>query len=1020
MGGDETAGTEPKRSRYRRWGMWFGALAAIYGLYLLAGFFLAPGLIRSQATEWVKTNLGKQLALGEIKFNPFTLALDVSDIAVPGRGGPMVALGHLRVRFALLSLFQDAYRFSELRLDRPFVNAVLRPDGSLNLIELVPPSRPDSGPAPALRFDLLSVDRGRVIFSDQSLPNRPQQALQPINFLLRDFHTKASEGGEFTLDARSPGNEAFSWRGTLSIAPIASKGRFVVSALQIATIAKFLNPVLPVTLTSGQANLNGQYDFAYGPAGARLNLAIPSLAFSELALDGGDALHGAVKVSEAALAISHLGFATGPGNSGLTDVTMPHLALHGASLSGTGPAKGQTIGLGDLVLDGLKLDFPRRTVAIQSLSLAALDLPVTRERDGAFSFARFLPILSAQPAPTPPEAAGNTPWTVKLANVTVADTSVRFQDRATAPTAQFDVTALAVTASGLGTDLQNPVTLKVTARLNSRADIMAQGNVTPASRAADLQIALANVPIKAAIPYAPKFPALDLRSGDLDLSGSLFMSGGDKSRIHFSGEASVDNLGVYEKADKGLLLGWRSLRVTGIDYRPERVEIARARLSRPTGRIAILPDRSFNLAALAATSSEGSGAPAPKSSKPGLDLRLKRLDIDGGSMQFADFSIDPNFQAPIDALQGSITNIGSAPNAVATIDLKGQVIDQFSPVTVTGTANLLGYDRNTNIKVAFRNIELPIFNPYSGHYAGYAIAKGKLSTDFTYRIVNRALNADHHVTIDQLEWGTATDSKDRVTWPIRLATALLKDRNGVIDLDVPVAGSLDDPSFHFGPIIWKILGNILEKIVAAPFDLIGSLFSGADKAQFVEFAPGSPLLPAGAADSLAALAKALDARPALQLDIPAGPGGKEDATGIADERIDALLMAREIKRGRPAAVSALSLDDQNGRLSDLYEDRLKKSPQFPDTLPPAPSDPAKPLDADQQKLANENLWMRAELRKAFQPGNAELATLGSARGTAIRDALLAKGSIDPARVFLTTNEAGEDVKNGVRLELKLR
>src|SRR6185312_6717969 len=119
------------------------------------------------------------------------------------------------------------------------------------------------------------------------------------------------------------------------------------------------------------------------------------------------------------------------------------------------------------------------------------------------------------------------------------------------------------------------------------------------------------------------------------------LSGGDKSRLRFSGNASVDKLGLYEKADKGLLLGWRGLRVTGIDYRPGRLDIARARLSRPSGRIAILPDRSFNFAALM-TPADGKDAPPakPQASKPSLAVKLKRLDIEGGSLQFADFSID--------------------------------------------------------------------------------------------------------------------------------------------------------------------------------------------------------------------------------------------------------------------------------------------------------------------------------------------------------------------------------------------
>src|SRR5262249_8604544 len=111
---------------------------------------------------------------------------------------------------------------------------------------------------------------------------------------------------------------------------------------------------------------------------------------------------------------------------------------------------------------------------------------------------------------------------------------------------------------------------------------------------------------------------------------------------------------------------------------------------------------------------------------------------------------------------------------------------------------------------------------------------------------------------------------------------------------------------------------------------------------------------------------------------------------------------------------------QHDRLSDLYETTLKKSPEFPASLTPPPADGAKSADLDAQKIGNENQWLRGELRKSFLPANTELAALGSARGTAVRDALLTNSSSDRARVFLTTNETGEDNKGAVRLELKLR
>jgi len=591
--------------------------------------------------------------------------------------------------------------------------------------------------------------------------------------------------------------------------------------------------------------------------------------------------------------------------------------------------------------------------------------------------------------------------------------------------AGFDLTKIGLTASGAGTDMGRPVTVFFCTSINGKGRFKADGVVTPGAHEADLKLSLTGLPLKPAAGYLP-YPAVELRSGDLSFSGALTVTGGEKAAPHFKGDAGIDNLSLHERTSGSELFTWRGLKITGIDYRPGHADIARARLIRPVGGIAILADRSFNFTPLMAPkiAVPAAAAPPPKSgSAPAMAFTLKSLDIENGTLGFADHSIDPAFQARIEALQGSIKNIASAPDQIATVDLKGQVIDRFAPVTIAGTANLLGYDKNTDIKVAFRNIELPIFNPYSGVYAGYAIAKGKLTTEMHYKIVNRALQAEHHIVIDQLEWGQASANKASVPWPVGLVTSLLKDRHGVIDLNLPVRGSLDDPTFRLGPIIWQIIGNLIEKVVTAPFALIGSLFEGAEKAQYVDFAPGSSVMPAGAADSLAALAKGLGDRPALQLDIPAAPALKEDAVTMADSRIDQQVMASEIKKGQPADFTKLDADEQHDRLEDLYRSKLGKRPAYPETLPALDAKPAAgatPPDADQQRQMQETVWLRGELRNAFLPTNPELAALGSARATAVRDALLAKGDIEPTRVFLVTGQAGSASGGHVRLELKLR
>ncbi|EQD43999.1 hypothetical protein B1A_15276, partial [mine drainage metagenome] len=159
--------------------------------------------------------------------------------------------------------------------------------------------------------------------------------------------------------------------------------------------------------------------------------------------------------------------------------------------------------------------------------------------------------------------------------------------------------------------------------------------------------------------------------------------------------------------------------------RPNRLHIRFVRLVAPAGLIAILPNRSWNLAALmpapAGPTHPRAPHPPPKAAGPAFSARVNRLFIVDGTITFADESVEPHFRAPIRRLHGVILNLSSAPNALSSIALAGEVTDRFSPVTVAGKFNVYGLGRDTNIRATFKNIQLPIFDPYSDLYAGYAI-----------------------------------------------------------------------------------------------------------------------------------------------------------------------------------------------------------------------------------------------------------------------------------------------------------
>lgn len=1013
----------PIRLPRRKWLIGAAAAALMFLSYLWAGYVLAPRLIRSEAIRWATQHPGLSLGIGAIKVDPLRLTVSIRAIRLSNRDSALFTLGRLYVAISPLSLIERGYDISALDLDQPAIHVVMGADGALNLTALRSPSGPGSGPSPLVRIDDLRISQGALSYADLGRTPAARITLAPINFRLTRFRTRGGPNGRFVLQADGDG-ASLAWQGQVSLSPFASRGAVSLNGLEARLLAQFLPPHLPMTPQAGKLSLSAQYDVAHGARGLDSRLSAVDFTASGLDLLG-SALHGNVRIARIEADSGGLHIAGGGSATG----SLPALTLNDLQLTGTGPAAGETLRLARLSLEGIRLDEGQHRISASSLDLAGISLPLRRTRDGTITLLRVLP------ASTPPHAsaagsAGSHPtaWRFRLAHLSVTDAVAPVEDRAVSPAARFRVTLHSLTATSLSDDLERAVPFSVRASID-RAYLALDGRITPANRSAALWLSLAHLSLKTFTPYLPLAPSAELHSGELGARGFAELAKGKLLRV--GGRLDARNLQLRDRAAGTGLFGWRDLRLSGLEYRPAHLLIGRARLIAPTGLIEILPNRTLNLAALAPPRAEA-GAPtahaprppvAQSRQAPAFAALLRRLDIEKGSITFADDSIEPHFRAPIDDLHGTIRNVSTSHSAIASVSLAGQVINRYSPVTVAGSFNPYGLGRSTDIRVAFENIQLPIFNPYSDFYAGYAIAKGTLSTRFHYRIVNRELHADHHIVIDQLQWGGPSGSKHRVSWPIRLATALLKNRAGVIRLDLPVTGSLDNPSFDIWPVVWTMLRHLLEKAALAPFDLIGKLFAGAQKAQFIDFAPGSAALPPGAATSLTALAHALAQRPAVQVDVPAGPAGATDEVAIEDARIDGLLSARTGGHRRESA--PLSLSKQLRALASLYRARLKKRPVYPAHLPPpaasaAGSPGASPADKTRALEQAEIQWLRRQLRPTVRPSAGTLAALGLARATHVQDALLAKGILKPGRVFLTSNESGTPWGDRIRIKLALK
>src|SRR6185369_15730983 len=291
------------------------------------------------------------------------------------------------------------------------------------------------------------------------------------------------------------------------------------------------------------------------------------------------------------------------------------------------------------------------------------------------------------------------------------------------------------------------------------------------------------------------------------------------------------------------LLNWKSLSLRGVEFAmapgtATRFTVGETTLSDFFARIALDESGHLNLqdvthpapgpvlpaadAASAAASAAAPQASAPTvaASGPAAIIRSGPIVVVGGRINYDDRFVKPNYNANLSEVSGRLESFSSEPPApgqppqLADLAVKGRV-EGTATLEVAGKINPLAKPLVLDLKAKVRYLVLP----------------------------NGELTATNKIVLHQLVFGEKAEGAT-TTLPVKLAVALLADSHGVIDLDLPVSGSINDPQFSIGGIVWKAITNLFVKVVSAPFTLLASAFGGGSSGErsYIEFAPGTAAL----------------------------------------------------------------------------------------------------------------------------------------------------------------------------------
>ena len=978
--------------RYRRHLIGLAIAVMLLGAYGAAGFLAVPYYARRGLQDFVRQHYGRAVAMAEIRFNPFTLALDVSGFSLPDADGqPLLSFNRLHVGLRLASLWRLAPSFGEIILQQPYVRAVKRADGALNLADLgkgfpsaPAKAQPKSEPM-RLFIRRLAVISGTAAFEDQDRTRPFHAEFKPIAFELRDFSTTARTGNGYTLNAASPEGERLTWSGTLRLEPVSSHGVFEIADLQARTLWRYLRESLSFEMASGVIAIKGDYDLASEGGALALKLNVHNILVTRLGLKPNGAAENCID-------------------------------------------------LGRIEIADTRLDLSRHSVDIAKVQLSGGDVKAWMSEQGRLN---LLDLVAAPAAPaaaiSPASTGASTPaWTVSVPDIAIAAVKVSAEDRQIKPAAALVLDPLNVHVAGFNTSPDDTLDLTLDSGVNGSGRINAQARVTTKSGAVSAHVEAADLGLQALQPYIAQYTSMTLLKGTL---GAKFdIERGEDGSLAVKGKTRVAGLSTVDNALKQDFVKWKELLIADLSYRskPAGLRIGTVTALEPYVRMIIAPDRTVNIKNILTPPGAASGTPPATDNLAAADasagaaapfpVSIGTVRFINGSADYSDLWIKPSFAVGIQTLEGTVSGLSSDPKSRAKVELNGKV-DRYSPVHIGGQINLLSAQLYTDVTMSMKDLDLTIVNPYSGHFAGYKIDKGKLSVDVSYKVEQRQLAAQQHFVVDELQLGDRVDSPDAVHLPLKIAVALLKDRNGVIDIDLPMNGSLDDPTFSIGPIIWKAFVNLIVKAATAPFALLGHLFGGGEHPNIVEFAAGSAELDPPAREQLASLVKALKERPQLKLDVPIvfSPGLDRPQMAAARLRQELLARAQNTRQGRkhPDTAGEMALSDPPKHfqlLVDQYQADLGKEAQLPPSAAALQAAKAKETPAYETAIADLN----AALINHIEVPDADLEALGKQRAQAIQDALLSDGQVDAARVFIVNAPPKPDSGDKVKVELAVK
>ena len=876
------------------------ALLGLVAAYGVLGAFVAPPLARKAIVARLQDALGRPVQLDAVHANPYTLQVRATGLRIlePDGKAAFASFDTLDVDGSASSFLHLAPVIDAARLAGLHVHVVRRDDGRYSFDDIVArlaaasKRKAASGREEPARFSVgnVQLDGGSIDFDD--LPAHATHRVSDLRLaipLVSNLPTHRKDRVRPSFSASVNGSplrlvgDALPFEDT-----IRTHFTLDLQGVRLERYLAYLPPDLPVKLDRGTLDAKVALRFSQAPGrDPAIDLA-GTAALTDVAASTAEGALAQARRIEAQVASA--------------DPLHGSVKLDALRVEGVAAMAGQWT-VAKAAARDIDADLRTRAIRIGSFESEGGKLALEREPGGAIAMPRV------------PASGPSAPWKVALAKATVTGYDVALRDRTLkgAPTQRVSIARLE--ANDVTTDHGGTGQALVQASLDRGGRL--EGKATFALEPLEVKATVdaRGIDLVPARAYMAHFPSVELKSALASAKGTVVLQDrGGKLRVAYDGDAQVERFATFDTLNREDLLNWRRVKTSGIKLdlvpgAPLKLAIADVDVDGAYSRIFVNPEGKLNVQQLMDATEDEPDPPARTGPPPPRDIRIDRIRFAGSRLNFTDHYIRPNYTADVGDVKGAVTKLSSDPASRATVMLAG-TWDGSSPVVIAGTVNPLAGNLFLDIGAQAKEIDLTKLTAYSQRYAGYGIKQGRLTLDVKYHVDGGKMEGRNRILVDQLAFGDKVESPDATSLPVLFVVNLLKDKDGRINLELPVSGSLDDPHFEIGAVIAQVFGSHLAKAATSPFSLIAG--AQGDDLGFVEFTPGEATLAPAAQAKLDSLVKVLQDRPGLKLEIEPATPSPQDVEALAAAALQKRLAAapkdlskeaREKLAKQPAEVS---------------------------------------------------------------------------------------------------------------------